>query len=157
MNFNKNIINGLYDHWKIIFQYLVSLVGISFIGSLLFYFWSKFRDIMLIMVPLWIILLSLGILITIIVLFNKIKIFQKKSFPLIEETILINNLIYKASNPIQAFCPFCFEKDKELRRMKRYYSENTREYYYRCFVCDYNETVHFDKDKNPDIVDDIPF
>jgi hypothetical protein len=155
MNFNKNIINGLYDHWKIIFQYLVSLVGISFIGSILFYFWGKFRDVMLMMVPLWIILLSLGILITIIVLFNKIKIISKKIYSPIEETILINNLIYKVNNTTQAFCPFCFEKDKELKRMKRYYSKG--EYYYRCFVCDYNETVSFEEDKNPDSKYDIPF
>lgn len=74
-----------------------------------------------------------------------------------EQTVLINNLIYKKSDKTQAFCPYCFEADKKLTRLLKYYLGNTDAYRYDCPVCDKSIFVSFDDEINQDPKDNIPF
>ncbi|MFA5080732.1 MAG: hypothetical protein WC472_03900 [Candidatus Paceibacterota bacterium] len=144
----KKIWNVFYDHWKIFFAY-----SLPSIGFLLLSFWDRFREVMMIPIPFWILfifLLLLGFsIIAVIVLFSKNKKILDESKVSLKKTILINNLIYRKDNPIEAFCPACFERDGEFKRMKRNFNLSEMEYYYSCFVCDHIETVPFANEKNP--------
>ncbi|MDD5639598.1 MAG: hypothetical protein PHR47_02220 [Candidatus Pacebacteria bacterium] len=144
----KKFWSVFYDHWKIIFAY-----SLPSIGFILLSFWDKFREIMMIPIPFWILfifLLLLGFLIVvIIVLLSKNKKILDESKTSLKKTVLINNLIYKKDNPIEAFCPACFERDGELKRMRRYFNKQEEEYFYSCFVCDHTETVSIASEKNP--------
>ncbi|MEA2092415.1 MAG: hypothetical protein U9P61_00315 [Patescibacteria group bacterium] len=51
-----------------------------------------------------------------------------------------DNLLYKKGDK-QAYCPECFEKTNQLKRMKKVesYEGKYLHIYYKCFVCDYKE------------------
>lgn len=143
-----------YEHWKITFPFLI-----PFFATFLLSFWQYFRELMLKNVPFYLLFVTLFILsYAIVIIFLK----QKKIKILIssveqeEQTILINNLLYKIGDYSQAYCPFCYEKNKRLHRMRRYYHEDKESYLYNCFVCDHNEYVGLSKEENIDL-ENIPF
>ncbi|MFA5086477.1 MAG: hypothetical protein WC468_02735 [Candidatus Paceibacterota bacterium] len=152
MKINKKIKETLYEYWKLSFPYILPIIG-----TLLLYFWDKFRTLMSAMIPFWILfifLLLLGFLITaLIILSNKVKSLSQKNSQIKENVVLINNLIYKTDNKNQAFCPVCYEKSGELKRMKRNFWINDNLYYYECFVCGHEERVDFEKEENKDLSD----
>jgi len=163
---SENIKKVLYEHWKIIFGVILTLIIIPFLLSLssnINYFFSG-------LIPRWWFLV-LGLVLVVSIFFNiifylnnknllkelekkndlKEQILKEINRENTEKALLINNLIYKEDKK-EAFCPFCFEKDRVFHRMQRVYSERYGEpcYNYRCFVCEGEIINSFDEDINKD-------
>jgi len=151
----KKVFKIIYDHWLVILPLLIPLVGTA-----LLWFWDKFRELMLISIPFWVLLISLFIVgssVMINIYFYKQNQIERAKNESPHEAILLNNLFYKEDKK-QAFCPKCYENGGEYKRMKREKTEDSWGDYYRytCFVCDHQESVREDDEINP-IIPTIPF
>lgn len=128
----------VYEHWKMVFPYLI-----PFIGALLLSFWGNFRNLMLARVPFWVLFIFLivsGILTTIILVqLKKIKELTKKLLPIVYDTELVKNLLYKKGDYTQAYCPTCFETKGELKRIGRRNFQGGYDDF--CFVCNYTNRI----------------
>ncbi|TSC78224.1 MAG: hypothetical protein G01um101433_366 [Parcubacteria group bacterium Gr01-1014_33] len=138
----KKVSEIFYDHWKIVFPTLLPFVAVGLLSV-----WKNFRDLMLIPIPFWILFIVLVILGILLIWIMNLQSTLKAKQQATQQTEinLVDNLIYKSGDR-HTYCPACFEKKGELKKMKVIDRDDDTDY--ECFVCGYHGQV----DKLP-----IPF